>query len=264
VSEYTIEQGLGVRERMNLLAAVNAPATLALFDMLGVSVGARCLDLGCGGGQVTLELGRRTGPTGSAIGIDLDEALIEVARAEAASQGLDNVTFRVAPVESLNETGFDLAFARFVLMHLPDPARAVELMATAVSPGGIVAIEDANFAGCFTYPSCSGYDSWVAWYRETVHRNGGDIELGLRLPSLLRSVGLESIGVRVAQPAYLGGPQKRLQLMSMEKMKAAVVAAGVASADEYDAAHAEFEAFTADPTTLVAAPRMIQAWGRRA
>jgi hypothetical protein len=36
VSAYTIEQGLGVRERMNHLAAVHAPATLTLFDLLGV------------------------------------------------------------------------------------------------------------------------------------------------------------------------------------------------------------------------------------
>jgi len=74
---------------------------------------------------------------------------------------------------------------------------------------------------------------------------------------------LTTIGVRVAQPAFLDGPQRQLQLMPMEKMKAAVIAAGVVSADEYDAAHAEFEAFTADPTTLVGAPRVIQAWGRR-
>jgi hypothetical protein len=65
------------------------------------------------------------------------------------------------------------------------------------------------------------------------------------------------------QPPFLDGPHKHLQELSMLKRKAAVVAAGVASAEDCDAAHAELLAFTADPTTLVAAPRMIQAWGRR-
>jgi ubiquinone/menaquinone biosynthesis C-methylase UbiE len=263
VSEYTIEQGPGVRDRMGLLAAVNGPATLALFDALGVPVSARCLDLGCGGGHVTMELARRAAPMGCAVGIDLDEALIEIARAEAAAQGLDNVTFQIANVETFGETGFDLAFARFLLMHLPDPEQTVAGMATAVRPGGMVVIEDANFAACFTYPRCAAYDSWVTWYRETVRRNGGDTDLGLRLPSLLRAAGLTNIGVRVAQPAYLDGPHKQLQQMSMNKMRTAVVAAGVTSAEEYDAAHAELKAFTADPTTLIAAPRMIQACGRR-
>ena len=264
MSDYTIEQGLGVRERMDLLAAVNGPATAGLFDMLEVSAGWRCLDLGCGGGHVTMELARRTAPSGGAVGIDLDGALIELARGEAASQGLDNVTFVVGAAEDVDQTGFDLVFARFLLMHLADPSRALAQMTNAVRPGGVVLIEDANFGGCFTYPTCQGYNSWVEWYRETVQRNGGDTDLGLRLPALLRSIGLTHIGVGVAQPAYLDGPHKQLQQMSMAKMKAAVVASGVASETEYDEAHADLKAFTDDPTTLIAAPRMIQVWGRRA
>ena len=196
---------------------------MALLDALDVAAGARCLDLGCGGGHVTMELGRRSGPTGSVLGIDLDEALLEVARADAAKQGLEQVTFRVAPVETVDESGFDLAFARLLLMHVADPARIVGLMAAAVRSGGVVVIEDANFGGCFTYPSCPAYNSWVAWYQETVRRRGGDTDLGLRLPTLLRGVGLTGIGVRVAQPAYLDGPHKQLQQMSMAHMKAAIV-----------------------------------------
>jgi len=80
---------------------------------------------------------------------------------------------------------------------------------------------------------------------------------------MLSSAGLTDIRVRVVQPAFLDGPHKHLQEISMAKQRAAVVAAGVASAEEYDAAHAELVTFTADPTTLVAAPRMIQAWARR-
>jgi len=51
--------------------------------------------------------------------------------------------------------------------------------------------------------------------------------------------------------------------MSMEKVRAAVLAAGLTSAEEFDTAHAELKAFTDDPTTIVASPRMIQTWGRR-
>jgi SAM-dependent methyltransferase len=264
VTDYTIEQGLGGRERMNLLAAVWAPSTLALLDELGVAEGARCIDLGCGGGHVTMELARRVGPEGCAVGFDLDDALLEVAGQDAKAQGLDNVTFRVAAAEDLAETGFDLAFARFLLMHLRDPARVAGLMAGAVRSGGIVVIEDAQFSGCFTYPSCPSYDRWVCWYQETVRRAGGDADLGPRVPALLHSVGVTDLAVRVVQHAYLDGPNKHLQEKSMANMKTAVVAAGVASADEYAAAQAELEAFTADPTTLIAGPRMIQAWGRRA
>lgn len=65
MADYTIERGLGVRERMTLLAKVHAPATLTLLDMLGVASGTRCVDLGCGGGDVTIELARRAGVSGT-------------------------------------------------------------------------------------------------------------------------------------------------------------------------------------------------------
>jgi len=261
--DYTIERGLGVRERMNVLAAVHEPATLALLDSLDVPAGARCVDLGCGGGHVAMELARRVGPSGHVTGIDLDEPLLGATREEAAARGLANLTFRVAPVEDFVETGLDLAFARMLLSHLRDPDTVVHRMAAALQPGGIVILEDVHFAGCFSEPECSGYRHWVDWFREAVRRNGGDLEIGPRLPSLLRGAGLDPVAVRVSQPAYLDGPHKQLQQMSMEKVREAVLAARVASGDDYDAAHAELKAFTDDPTTVLAGPRMIQAWGRR-
>ncbi len=245
---------------MNLLAAVNGPATHALLDTVGVTPGWRCLDLGSGGGHVAMELARRVGPSGAVVGIDLDGELLQVATSDAAEQGLANITFRVAAIEEVAESRFDLAYARLVLMHLRDPGRALNTMTAAVRPGGVVAVEDANFAGCFTYPRCSAYDNWVAWYGETVRRRGGDPDIGPRLPSLLSAAGLTGVQVCVAQPAYLTGPHKHLQVVSMSMQRAAVIATGVASADQYDAAHAELQAFVDDANTLVAAPRVVQAW----
>jgi ubiquinone/menaquinone biosynthesis C-methylase UbiE len=72
MAEYTIERGVGVADRMNLLAAAHAPATASLLFMVGVAPGAWCVDLGCGGGHVAMELARRAGPSGHVPGIDLD------------------------------------------------------------------------------------------------------------------------------------------------------------------------------------------------
>jgi SAM-dependent methyltransferase len=264
LSDYTIDRGLGVSERMTLLARAHAPGTISLLDMLGVPMpGARCVDLGCGGGHVTAELARRVGASGRVVGIDLDEELLQIARTEAARQGLDNVTFRAGSVEQFSDTGLDLAFARMLLSHLRDPAELVRRMAEAVRPGGMVIVEDVQFAGCFTEPPCAAYDRWVAWFTETVRLSAGDLDIGPRLPALLRLAGLRDVGVRVTQAAHVDGPVKQLQQMSMEKVRAAVLAAGVARAEEYDTAHAELKAFTDDPTTIVASPRMIQTWGRR-
>ena len=72
------------------------PSTEGLFDRVGIPSGATCLDAGCGGGDVTVELARRVGPHGRVIGLDLDEIKIEIARSEARDKGIDNVEFRLS------------------------------------------------------------------------------------------------------------------------------------------------------------------------
>src|SRR6516165_2646920 len=262
MSEYVIERGFSVRERMDLLASAHEPGTWSLLDLVGIREGARCVDFGCGGGHVTFELARRAGHAGSALGIDPDEELLSLARKDAAEHHLDNVTFATEYVEEFSDPGFDVAFARMLLSPLDDPAAMVVRMADTVRPGAVVIVEDVHFAGCFTEPACDAYDRWVAWFKAAVRLAHGNLDIGPRLPGLLRAAGLRDIGLRIVQPARFDGPVKQLQQLSMEKIRTAVLSAGLASADEYDAAHGELKAFTDDPTTVVASPRMIQTWGR--
>ncbi|MGP0064925.1 MAG: hypothetical protein ACLQGP_15170 [Isosphaeraceae bacterium] len=56
---YAIRGGVEGRRRLKVLSRVLRPSTDALFDRLGVCDGMTCLDVGCGGGDVTLELAGR-------------------------------------------------------------------------------------------------------------------------------------------------------------------------------------------------------------
>ena len=59
---YIIRGGKKGRERLGTLSRILAPSTNDVLDRAGVGVGAQIIDLGCGGGDVTLELARRAGP----------------------------------------------------------------------------------------------------------------------------------------------------------------------------------------------------------
>jgi ubiquinone/menaquinone biosynthesis C-methylase UbiE len=263
MGQYTIEQGLAVRDRMNLLAEAHGPGTAALLDRIRVGPGWRCVDVGCGGGHVTIDLAQRAGPSGFSLGLDLDAELLRAARVEASDRGLTNVEFRVARAEDLVESDLDLAYARFLLMHIEKPDDVVGAMASAVKPDGVVVLEDCDFSACFTYPSCDAYDTLVGWYVTAVASRGGNAQIGQRLPEILRHAGLELRGLQVSQPAFVSGRQKHLVEVSMDKSRSAVVDEGLASGDEYEIAHKALIEFTNDPTTLVSAPRIIQAWAVR-
>ena len=69
---YVISGGVNGRERLRVLAEITRPATIELFQKAGVRPGLLCLDVGCGGGDVTIDLGRLVGKDGSVTGIDID------------------------------------------------------------------------------------------------------------------------------------------------------------------------------------------------
>jgi ubiquinone/menaquinone biosynthesis C-methylase UbiE len=59
---YVIRGGKQGYERLLVLARDRWPDTAALFARAGVSPGMRCIDLGCGGGEVTLEIAELVAP----------------------------------------------------------------------------------------------------------------------------------------------------------------------------------------------------------
>jgi ubiquinone/menaquinone biosynthesis C-methylase UbiE len=155
---YIIGGGIDGRERLRVLSRAMAPLTGSLLDRVGVARGMACLDAGCGGGDVTLELSRRVGRAGRVVGIDIDQTQLALAREEAAAAGRQNVEYYEHDVTRDDpEGGFDLVFARFLLTHMPDPAAACRRLARAVRPGGLLAVEDIDFSGAFCHPWSEAY-----------------------------------------------------------------------------------------------------------
>lgn len=59
--------------------------TLQLLESAGLATSDRCLDVGCGGGHVTLDMARIVGPKGHVLGIDFDPHVLDLAREDARS-----------------------------------------------------------------------------------------------------------------------------------------------------------------------------------
>jgi SAM-dependent methyltransferase len=236
---------------------------MALLDRCGLGDGLVCLDAGCGGGDVTLELARRVGPNGRAEGFDIDEAKLDIARVEAGERGIVNVAFHRADVRHASGPPiFDLVYARFLLSHLGDPAGLVRRFHGQLRPGGAIAVEDIDFSGHFTYPESKAFLRFHELYGATVTRRGGDPNLGLRLPLLLKDAGFEDLRVSIVQPMAIEGDAKLLDGMTLEAIAGAVLADGLASRDEIDELVRELDAFAADPRTLAGVPRVVQVSGR--
>jgi SAM-dependent methyltransferase len=262
---YLIRGGIAGRERLRVLARVMRPATLGLLERAGVTAGQRCLDVGCGGGDVTFDLASLVGITGHVVGVDLDATKVEVARGDAEQAEVTNVEFRVADLtQGLGEAEYDVVYARFLLTHLRDPAAGVALMRAALRPGGRIVLEDIDYRGSLCYPESDVFRRNNEIYEETARRNGGDPHVGIRLARLLLDAGFDRVQPSIAHPVGLEGEVKLLPPLTIENIKAMAVAHGVATAEEIDAVVDELYAIARDPTVMVSNPYIFQAWGTRA
>ena len=113
------------------------PLGLAALERARVGEGERVVDVGCGCGQTTLELARRVGTGGSVTGLDLSAPMLARARERAQSQGLSNLAFEQADVQTHKfEQLADLIFSRFGVMFFADPIAAFANLAAGLKPAG--------------------------------------------------------------------------------------------------------------------------------
>jgi arsenite methyltransferase len=106
--------------------------------------GETVLDLGSGAGADVLISARRVGATGKAIGLDMTDEMLELARANAREAGVDNVEFLRGYLEDipLADHSVDVVISNCVINLAADKRRVISEAARVLRPGGRFAITD--------------------------------------------------------------------------------------------------------------------------
>lgn len=262
---YVIRGGEAGKARLHVIGDALWPTTAAvLLDRAGIGPGVNCLDLGCGGGDASLAMARLVQPAGRVVGIDMDAAKVDLARADAAEQNLSNVDFRVGDAASLDaEAEYDIVYARLLLTHVEKPDAVLGRMVAAVKPGGTVVVEDLDHTAVFSYPACPELDRYVTLYNDIARGRGGDPAIGPRLPGMFRRAALVDLRVGVVQPVFMDGDAKNIHQLTLENVREPIIAARLATSEVLDSLRAGMDSFAAEPDTMISFPRIFQVSGRR-
>jgi SAM-dependent methyltransferase len=182
------------------------PLATAL-DRLGLREGWRCVDVGAGGGDVTVALAEVVGRVGRVYAVDRDpRARDEVAKAAAARGQAQVIAITQAGEELLLPEPVDLAFCRFLLMHVHDPVAVLRRMGAAVRPNGwVVAQEPITSAG-----RVAGEPLSMPGARHP--------DVGALLPALVQEAGLEVVDAWAESQAGAGDGPVREYLATLTEV----------------------------------------------
>ena len=253
MSDSGTDGSLADRALMDALGAVYDPGSAHLLDLIGVSPGWACLELGAGAGGVARMLAARSAPGGRVVATDL------VGRSNEAAANVEWWAHDIL-AEPLPAAEFDFVHCRFLLMHLPGRLGALAKMADAVRPGGWLLLEESD--GASITPAREDANGALFRRCDTALRRAGalsgtDFLYGGRLYADIQSLGLEEIGTEAralpATPAL-----RRLMLLTVEAWASRLVATNIVSGPEVE----QLSRLLADPSFHFVGPLCLAAWAR--
>lgn len=177
-----------------LLARRLAEVRQVGFNRLRLQPGAVVLDVGCGAGEVCVELAERVGPTGRVAGLDLSETMIQAARAAAERAGRP-VEFQVGTAYELPfaDATFDAVRAERVLQHLETPEAALREMVRVTRPGGRIVVFDPDHGQLTLSLDVSPHRRVFEATRRSLLQMIVNPHSGTRLRNQLTRAGLEEV-----------------------------------------------------------------------
>jgi ubiquinone/menaquinone biosynthesis C-methylase UbiE len=209
--DYVLGHSTQELERLRASAALSEPYTRHLFHVAGITAGLRVLDVGCGGGDISLLLAQLVGPTGQVIGVDRSPEAIETAQRRAQALNLANVQFLLGDAgdvtfAELFAEPFDAAVGRFVLMWCPQPVTVLQRVAAQVRPGGAIAFQEVDWSGYRALPPLPTWSQCTRWIIAALEYAGAEPYMGLKLSATFTEAGLPPPTLYANAAAVAVGP----------------------------------------------------------
>jgi SAM-dependent methyltransferase len=249
-------------ERLGIQHLVWRPSMLEGWRRAGITRGMRILDAGAGPGYATADLAAMVGAEGEVIAVERSARFVSAARERCARAGASNVRMIEADImrDGIDASDCDAAWCRWVACFVSSPAHLVAAIGRALKPGGrAVFHEYADYASWRLAPPRPLFSGFVAEVMASWRETGGEPDIALALPPLLRASGFR---VRQVTPiAFAAQPADFIWQWPSTFLKAHVPR--LVELGRVDAAWAaqvlrDFDEAERDPATIMLTPIVLE------
>jgi ubiquinone/menaquinone biosynthesis C-methylase UbiE len=200
--DYVLSRTSEEYQRLRWQARLWEQITAQALDRVGISPGMRCLDVGCGPGEVMRLMAGRVGASGHVTGIDNDGRLgreaLDILRTTVPGQ-FEFVHADAETADELPGGRFDLVYARFLMFHLRDPVAMLRRLYAWTRPGGVMLVQDYDCHPMGVLPRLATWEEFERVFHGVCEKAGRDPRIGQQLPLHFAAAGVgEPDGTDVA------------------------------------------------------------------
>jgi SAM-dependent methyltransferase len=251
--------------RLGLQHRLWRPVVLECWQRAGITAGSRVIDVGAGPGYATADLAELVGSAGEVLAVERSTRFLAVVA--CALKEFANVRFQEADLmeQEIDGTGFDAAWCRWVACFVPDPARLVSRIAKSLRPGATAIFHEyIDYSTWRLAPRRPAMESFVAEVMASWRAAGGEPDVALQLPPILRDSGLRVI--HSVPRVFTISPRDSMwqwPASFVEINLARLLKLGRVSGEWTESVRREFREASADECTLLTTPMVLEIIARR-
>ncbi len=266
--KYFLQIGNRDRLRLNIICRLYNPRALAFLQQAGLKSGMRVLEIGCGTGEMAIEMAKIVGPTGSVVATDIAPEQLDIAKELADQTGVSNIEFKQLDMDNdlkqfSNE--FDYIYGRWVIEFSNDTNSVLGNLMQALKPGGIIAYEgvDVSDTEYFTYPDAPVVNQWAQLILRNWNHSKMDYTFIKRLyQTLVDQYDASDMHIATSQSVLTNAEDKAVIRLGLESVKQTYLDRGFVTLDEFNTMISDFNALE-NSNVIVGFVRNLLVAGRK-
>ena len=264
IEQYILPTGKADTERLKILNEVYGKYSRNTFDKINLKEGQRVAIFGCGTGEGIDYIHQKIGNKGQILCIDLSPDQIEIVKENLAKKSIHNVEYKIADIQDISgDEDYDLAYCRFVLVHIDNPRKAIENMLSFVKSAGYIACDEFSSNWKYCYPEFDAYRKMREISLRINQHFNRDNKYGEKLYHEMLSFDVDPIDFQMNVPVFNTARKKDLMIQSWEAMSNHDEMKKIATEKEFKMILDELKLYRNDTSVFQSSGAIFQYIGRK-